>query len=743
VTIAAPPAKGPGRPYGELAKRKGLGANVQAIPGHTETVVVGQGLTNGLIGLEALTPGPQGSPHAANAMIIGNALPAADATQRKQGEPTPNSSYEDLKKLFGTVHNLVRSLLIFWGNDERPPLFVFQSQAGGVFVKRNRFFQETGLFVPVQGLSLFERHLKQQNEKHGTTYDMASLDLFLQFLIRSEQLPGLLEAAQLDLATPLGLNVANLMSEDLKEALPELRKAFFLAKRLQRVAELSKSGSGLSQTLAEWVAPLAEAVKSAFEKRKTDQRARFPGFKSIKRIDSVPFAVCEFKKILQLLHAQESIHFHGKGVDFHATPEELRQRERVGTRGWLTKEVRRGGSQRAVQIKVVRTIKVKPPKVCLAQGPEQARIVAFDPGLRTGTTVSITEVTGPQEIEHEVQEHGKGVLKEQVLQDRRGVHNQERVRGRVSILQELHRQDRLQSNIAHLAALKEEKKRQTEDAQNQHLLGSIAPHILGLDNGGHDKGNTDGHNHHNGDDGMVMEENSDADDDDGDDKAEKIYDELAELEGALEELKAKFEVEKEGQEPVTKRYRVSNHPDANSVERWAKERFEASNNARAGAGRKVRSYEQWLRITAKRKRRALKNSKAHVRHYLKTEKRRWASKIAGSAGEGGLVIAPKLNFHRFERGRTSRVVKRGMQLLALCGFVDHELHDACRRQSTLLVISGESYTTKTCPKCFTHNDKVGGSKTFKCANADCGYEGPRDPKSSFCIQQRLVAFAFE
>lgn len=186
LTIAGPPPKGPGPPYGVAAKRMGLGADVQAQPGQSETVAVGRGLTDGLTALEKLTKGPQGEPHTASAVVVGHVLPQ---TQREDGEPTPNQQFELLRICFGTIYNVVRSLFCFGGNDERPPLYVFESQRGGIFVKENRFLQATGLFVPVAGKALFDRFLKQQQEKHGDDLHIARLDFFVQFLIRSEQLP--------------------------------------------------------------------------------------------------------------------------------------------------------------------------------------------------------------------------------------------------------------------------------------------------------------------------------------------------------------------------------------------------------------------------------------------------------------------------------------------------------------------------------------------------------------------------
>ena len=51
-----------------------------------------------------------------------------------------------------------------------------------------------------------------------------------------------------------------------------------------------------------------------------------------------------------------------------------------------------------------------------------------------------------------------------------------------------------------------------------------------------------------------------------------------------------------------------------------------------------------------------------------------------------------------------------------------------------VVVVDESYTTKGCSRCGLCTD-IGGSKTFKCANPNCGFTAPRDAKSArdiFC-----------
>ena len=160
-------------------------------------------------------------------------------------------------------------------------------------------------------------------------------------------------------------------------------------------------------------------------------------------------------------------------------------------------------------------------------------------------------------------------------------------------------------------------------------------------------------------------------------------------------------------------------------------------NERARQGRpdppKERSFKEWLRIRAKRLNRKLKWTRQQQRRSLKHWKRKWAKKLVTAAGRGGTIVTPKLNFHSF-KGMTRRV-RRVLQLIGHCGFVDNELTHACRRAGVLLVITNERYTTKNCPACFEDNNSVGASKIFICPT--CRYEGPRDGKAGLSLFQRF------
>ena len=66
------------------------------------------------------------------------------------------------------------------------------------------------------------------------------------------------------------------------------------------------------------------------------------------------------------------------------------------------------------------------------------------------------------------------------------------------------------------------------------------------------------------------------------------------------------------------------------------------------------------------------------------------------------------------------------------------VRQAAIKRGVLVVENTESYTTKTCPKCGTHNDHVYASKTFVCIDEECGYTHGRDKKSPYCIIQRTA-----
>jgi transposase len=250
--------------------------------------------------------------------------------------------------------------------------------------------------------------------------------------------------------------------------------------------------------------------------------------------------------------------------------------------------------------------------------------------------------------------------------------------------------DNLESVISKLATIKkewkgedEEEKKKPEECLPAHLLDAV---------------------------------DDDDDDDDEDDDDDDIKRQLEELGKGIPQVNVKKEEIKED----------------------AERRWRRNNDARKQQRKTERTFSQWLRIDAKRKRRMLKFRRQRLHNFVATKKRQWSAKIAQAAGEGGVVIVPKLNFHKFERRLSRKVVRRSMQLLAHCSFVDRELTDACRVHKTLLVITGESHTTKTCPCCFAMNDKVGASKVFQCL--ECGYKAHRDGKGALCNCQRLFAF---
>lgn len=165
----------------------------------------------------------------------------------------------------------------------------------------------------------------------------------------------------------------------------------------------------------------------------------------------------------------------------------------------------------------------------------------------------------------------------------------------------------------------------------------------------------------------------------------------------------------------------------------ARRKWQASERSRAEKGHPTRSFLSWLRVKTKRIARRLKWLRQRLRDAMRTLKRKWAKLLVERAGEGGAIVTPKLNFHSFRR--ISRRVRRVMQLLGHCSFVDNQLTYACRRAGVLLIITDECYTTKNCPRCFKDNNHVGASEVFECQA--CGYKADRDGKATAALQQRL------
>lgn len=85
--------------------------------------------------------------------------------------------------------------------------------------------------------------------------------------------------------------------------------------------------------------------------------------------------------------------------------------------------------------------------------------------------------------------------------------------------------------------------------------------------------------------------------------------------------------------------------------------------------------------------------------------------------------------------KINKTVARSMMSLRHYGFRQHLLHVASK-YGTIVHVVREDYTSKTCGKCGTLNDKLGGSKFYKCVRRECDYTCDRDVNGARNIMLR-------
>ena len=82
---------------------------------------------------------------------------------------------------------------------------------------------------------------------------------------------------------------------------------------------------------------------------------------------------------------------------------------------------------------------------------------------------------------------------------------------------------------------------------------------------------------------------------------------------------------------------------------------------------------------------------------------------------------------RYNRRKINNKVVRGLLTWSPCSFRNRLLHVSKRHSNHCkVVLVDESYTSKTCGQCGTIHHKLGGSKVYRCPNADCGHIIGRD-----------------
>lgn len=695
----ARPQPPPGPSYASEAKAKHLEMRASCEANVLDNIHIDNSVVEQMQKLEAYTNSNLEAEVAVQAVLKGYLRPVPKAN-RPNPWKTSGVQFQFVRRAFCRIWNVLRDLLHLGENDKARPFTVHMTN-GSVWARlSNDFNAATELHAAA--LPMFVAACQEKDEKKpldsGEARTLLNLRDLLFHLLSKDNLSSLLAASARDTAATSGHPDDTLMALDPSHLDAASKGIFHQVHAIQEIARVL--ASGWSQTLLEWANALIEAIKSAYVKRANgDVQAKFPGWRSIRATDTVPFATIELGHVIAFLGVRDRLVLHGSGFPkAPLTVGDLRA-HKIGSRFTIVNKFRRNGS-RALKIYIPRTASATPPKVRVATGDASA--VSIDPGVRVALTAAVMSVDAPKSTATvTIMEMGRNILNEKMLVDhcrRRGVAAAGQ-HDKISVAEILHREDRLKSVIA-----QQEQLRKTHQQQEEQDL-------LPMDwrTEENDEGEGDGEGDGEGeDDGAAAEEH------------ETVLEQLEQLEQQFQAMDHKRK-----------------HPGLAAVAECAQKRYERNKAAREQAGQRERTFLTWLRLDTKRKRRALKQQRERLSNFMMTQKRNWAAQIVKAAGAGGVVITPKLNFHAFKRARISRRVRRSLQVLAHCSFVDHELRDACRAKSVLLVVTGEAHTTKTCCACFAANNKVGASEVFKCPA--CHYEAPRDGKAALSIQQRLLA----
>lgn len=98
--------------------------------------------------------------------------------------------------------------------------------------------------------------------------------------------------------------------------------------------------------------------------------------------------------------------------------------------------------------------------------------------------------------------------------------------------------------------------------------------------------------------------------------------------------------------------------------------------------------------------------------------------IRRMTAQNGTVLLPHLETSRLCGGLRAKS-NREMFGISHYKFLER-MRQKCEEMSATLVVADESYTTKTCGRCGTLNDRVGTSEVFACVDAACGLRCHRD-----------------
>ena len=96
-----------------------------------------------------------------------------------------------------------------------------------------------------------------------------------------------------------------------------------------------------------------------------------------------------------------------------------------------------------------------------------------------------------------------------------------------------------------------------------------------------------------------------------------------------------------------------------------------------------------------------------------------------------MIILPRLRVNQLicKDGNMHKTTKKVLAALGVYKFYER-LTAKCEQKHVLLINGDESYTTKTCDRCGTLNERVGGKEWFSCS---CGHELDRDAHSARAI----------
>lgn len=108
-----------------------------------------------------------------------------------------------------------------------------------------------------------------------------------------------------------------------------------------------------------------------------------------------------------------------------------------------------------------------------------------------------------------------------------------------------------------------------------------------------------------------------------------------------------------------------------------------------------------------------------------------ASVIVSRCGDGKQKNEKKTVDHVWYGGtrKINKTVARSMMALRHYAFRQHLLHVA-KNYGTVVHVTTEEYTSKTCGQCGRLNERLGSSKTFVCPQEGCGFVGDRDANAA-------------